>query len=84
MVGQKKSGGHHKKATAWWNEETIQATKLKKAIIQEVAERSNTTEQRTVSLSQPEMHANKSSNRPKKRHGQSIVTNWMICGTQRR
>ena len=37
IVGQKKSGGQQKKATAWWNEETGQATKLKKAIIQEVA-----------------------------------------------
>ena len=25
------------------------------------------------------MHANKLSNRPKKRHGQSMVTNWRIC-----
>ena len=30
MVGQKQSGGQQKKATAWWNEETRQATKLKK------------------------------------------------------
>ena len=52
MVGQKKYGGQQNKATAWWNEKTRQATKLKKAIIQEVAERSNTTEQRTVSVSQ--------------------------------
>ena len=51
MVGQKKYGGQHKNATAWWNEETRQAAKLKKAVIQEVAERSNTTEQRTVSVS---------------------------------
>ena len=51
MVGQKKHGGQQKKATAWWNEETRQATKWKKTIIQEVAERSNTTEQRTVSVS---------------------------------
>ena len=52
IVGQKKYGGQQNKATAWWNEKTRQATKLKKAIIQEVAERSNTTEQRTVSVSQ--------------------------------
>ena len=32
MVGQKKSGGQQKKATAWWNEETRQATKLKKQL----------------------------------------------------
>ena len=32
MVGQKKSGGQQKKATAWWNEETRQATKLKKKL----------------------------------------------------
>ena len=32
MVGQKKSGGQQKKATAWWNEETRQATKLKKQV----------------------------------------------------
>ena len=32
MVGQKKSGGPQKKATAWWNEETRQATKLKKQL----------------------------------------------------
>ena len=30
FVGQKKYGGQQKKATAWWNEETRQATKLKK------------------------------------------------------
>ena len=29
MVGQKKSGGQETKATACWNEETRQATKLK-------------------------------------------------------
>ena len=28
VVGQKKSGGRQKKATAWWNVETRQATKL--------------------------------------------------------
>ena len=32
MVGQKKCGGQQKKATAWWNEETRQATKLKKQL----------------------------------------------------
>ena len=32
MVGQKKSGGQQKKATAWWNKETKQATKLKKQL----------------------------------------------------
>ena len=32
MVGQKKSGGQHKKARAWWNKETRQATKLKKQL----------------------------------------------------
>ena len=32
MVGQKKSGGQQKKATARWNEETRQATKLKKQL----------------------------------------------------
>ena len=32
MVGQKKSGGQQKKATAWWNDETRQATKLKKQL----------------------------------------------------
>ena len=32
MVGQKKSGGQQKKAKAWWNEETRQATKLKKQL----------------------------------------------------
>ena len=33
MVGQNKSsGGQQKKATAWWNEETRQATKLKKQL----------------------------------------------------
>ena len=32
MVGQKKPGGQQKKATAWWNEETRQATKLKKEL----------------------------------------------------
>ena len=52
IVGQKKSRGQQKKATAWWNEETRQVSKLKKAIIQDVAESSNTTEQRTVSVSQ--------------------------------
>ena len=30
MVGQNKYGGQQKKATAWWNEERRQATKLKK------------------------------------------------------
>ena len=29
MVGQKKSGGQQKNTTAWWNEETRQATKSK-------------------------------------------------------
>ena len=32
MVGQKKYGGQQKKATAWWNEETRKATKLKKQL----------------------------------------------------
>ena len=32
MVGQKKSRGQQKKATALWNEETRQATKLKKQL----------------------------------------------------
>ena len=32
MMGQKKPGGQQKKATAWWNEETRQATKLKKQL----------------------------------------------------
>ena len=32
MVGQKKSGGQQKKATAWWNEETRKDTKLKKQL----------------------------------------------------
>ena len=32
MVGQKKFGGQQKKATAWWNEETRQATKLKRQL----------------------------------------------------
>ena len=32
MVGQKKYGGQQKKATSWWNEETRQATKLKKQL----------------------------------------------------
>ena len=32
MVGQKKSGRQQKNATAWWNEETRQATKLKKQL----------------------------------------------------
>ena len=32
MAGQKKCGGQQKKATAWWNEETRQATKLKKQL----------------------------------------------------
>ena len=32
MVGQNKYGGQQKKATAWWNEETRQATKLKKQL----------------------------------------------------
>ena len=32
MVGQKKSGGQQKKATAWWNEKTRQATKSKKQL----------------------------------------------------
>ena len=31
-----------------------------------------------------EMHANTLSNRPKKRHGQSMVANWKICEKQRR
>ena len=53
-----------------------------KANIQEVAERYNTTEQRTVQVSN--MHANKLSNRPKKTHGQSMVTKWRICEKQKR
>ena len=32
MVGRKKSEGQQKKATAWWKEETRQATKLKKQL----------------------------------------------------
>ena len=32
MVGQTKYGEQQKKATAWWNEETRQATKLKKQL----------------------------------------------------
>ena len=32
MVRQKKSGGHQKKATAWWNKETRHARKLKKQL----------------------------------------------------
>ena len=31
-MGQKKSGGQQKKATAWWHEETRQAMKLKKQV----------------------------------------------------
>ena len=69
MVGQKKSGGQPKKATAWWIEETRQATELKKAIIQEVTERHHRTKN---TISQLEMHANKLSNRPKNRHGDQL------------
>ena len=32
MVGQKKSAGQQKNATAWWKGETRQATKLKKQL----------------------------------------------------
>ena len=82
MVGQKKCGGQQKKATSWWNEETRQATKLKKQLYKKWLK--DPTPQKKNSISQPEMHANKLSNSPKKRHGQSVVTNWRICEKQRR
>ena len=59
MVGQKKSGGQQKKATAWWNELGDKTSyEIEKAIIQEVAERSQHHRTKN-SISQPEMHANK-------------------------
>ena len=52
MVGQKKSGGQQKRPQHGGTRRQDKLRNLKKAIIQEVAERSNTTEQRTVSVSQ--------------------------------
>ena len=82
MVGQKKYGGQQKKATAWWNEETGQATKLKKQSYKKWLK--DPTPQKKKCISQQEMHATTLSNRPKKRHGQSMVANWRICEKQRR
>ena len=56
---------------------------IEKAIIQEVAEKSN-TQNNNNSISQIDMRENKLSNRTKKKDGQSMVTNWRICEKQRR
>ena len=44
MVGQNNSGGQKRKATAWWYEETRQASKLKKQLYKWL--KVNATEQR--------------------------------------
>ena len=82
MVGQKMSGGQQKKVTTWWNEETRQDTKLKKQLYKMWLK--DQKPKKKTSISQPAMQANKLPNMPKKRHGQSMVTNWRICEKQRR
>ena len=73
MVGQKKYGGQQKKATAWWNEETRQATKLiKQSYKKWLKDPAPQKKERYQSARDACKHVIKQA---KKRHGQSMVAN---------
>ena len=82
MVGQKKCGGQQKKATAWWNEEIRQATKLKKQLYKKWLK--DPTPQNKEQYQAVRDACKQVIKQAKERHGQSMVTNWRICEKQRR